>query len=119
MTVEFGILILGRTLLALLFLFAGAIKVLNPDFFVGRMAGGGVPGFLLSAVIALELGGGLALLLGWKMQYAGGALAVFCVATAVIFHHDFANVAERNVFFKDLALAGALMVIAITSGTKP
>jgi putative oxidoreductase len=69
--------------------------------------------------IALELGGGLALLLGWKMQYAGGALAVFCVATAVIFHHDFPNAAERNVFFKDLALAGALMVIAVTSGTRP
>jgi putative oxidoreductase len=105
--------------LALLFLFAGAIKVLNPDFFVARMAGAGVPGFLLPAVIVLEFGGGLALLLGWKMQYAGGALAIFCVATAVIFHHDFASVAERNVFFKDLALAGALIVIAVTSGAKP
>ena len=40
------------------------------------------------------------------------------MATAVIFHHDFANVAERNVFFKDLALAGALMFIAITSGDE-
>ena len=118
MTVETGIAILGRTLLALLFLFAGAIKVLNPDFFVRRMAGSGVPGFLLPAVIALELGGGLALFLGWKMQYAGGVLAVFCIATAVIFHRDFANAAERNVFFKDLALAGALMFIAIMSGAK-
>ena len=119
MTVEFGIAILGRTLLALLFLYAGAIKVMNPDFFVGRMAGSGVPGFLLPAVIVLELGAGLALLLGWKVQYAGGALAIFCVATAIIFHHDFANLAERNVFFKDLALAGALMVIAVTSVPKP
>jgi putative oxidoreductase len=62
---------------------------------------------------------GVGAVLGWKMQYAGGALAIFCVATAVIFHHDFASVAERNVFFKHLALAGALMVIAVTSGTKP
>jgi putative oxidoreductase len=105
-------------LLALLFTFAGAIKVATYAFFVGRMEAGGVPGFLLPAVIALELGGGLALLLGWKMQYAAGALAVFCVLTAVIFHHDFANAAERNVLFKDLALAGALMVIAVTSATK-
>jgi putative oxidoreductase len=119
MTIESGIAILGRTLLALLFLFAGAIKVQNPEFFMGRMAGGGVPGFLLPAVIALELGGGLALLLGWKIQYAGGALAIFCVLTAVIFHHDFTSVAERNVFFKDLAIAGALMMIAVMSGTKP
>src|SRR4051812_16548720 len=63
MTLQFGVMILGRTLLALLFLFAGAIKVLNPTFFVARMEGGGVPGFLLPAVIALELGAGLALLL--------------------------------------------------------
>ena len=108
-------MLLGRGLLAALFLFAGAIKVLNPSFFTARMEGGGVPGFLLPAVIALELGGGLALLLGWKMQYAAGLLAVFCVATAVIFHHDFANAAERNVFFKDLAIAGALMFVTATA----
>jgi putative oxidoreductase len=119
MTLEFGIAILGRTLLAALFLFAGAIKVTSYTFFVGRMEGGGVPGFLLPLVIALELGGGLALLLGWKMQYAAGALAIFCVATALIFHHDFANAAERNVFFKDLAIAGALMLIAVASVPKP
>lgn len=119
MTLESGITILGRILLALLFLFAGAIKVTSYDFFLGRMAGGGVPGFLLPAVIALELGGGLALLLGWKLQYSAGALAIFCIATAVIFHHDFANASERNVFFKDLAIAGALMVIAVASVTKP
>jgi putative oxidoreductase len=115
MTLQLGILILGRTLLAALFLFAGAIKVLSPSFFTARMENGGVPGFLLPAVIALELGGGLALLLGWKMQYAAGLLAVFCVATAVIFHHDFSSVAERNVFFKDLAIAGSLMFIAVTA----
>ncbi len=119
MTLEFGITILGRILLATLFLSAGALKIVSYSFFVGRMEAGGVPGLLLPAVIALELGGGLALLLGWKMQYAAGALAIFCVLTAGIFHHDFANATERNVFFKDLALAGALMVIAMASVTKP
>jgi putative oxidoreductase len=92
--------------------------VLNPAFFMARMEGGGIPGLLLPAVIALELGAGTALLLGWKMQYAGALLAVFCVATAIVFHHDFASTAERNVFFKDLAIAGALMFVAATSTVK-
>lgn len=54
----------------------------------------------------------------YRTDYAAGLLAVFCVATAVVFHHDFANAAERNVFFKDLAIAGALMVIAATTAMK-
>ncbi len=79
------------------------------------MAAHHIPGVLLPLVIALELGAGLALLIGWQLSFAAGALALFCLATAFGFHIDLADKAERTLFFKDLALAGGLMVIAATA----
>ena len=104
--------IVGRSLLALLFVLAGAAKITGPQPFLDHMAAHHIPGGLLPAVIALELGAGLALLFGWQLSYAAGALAVFCVATALGFHLDLANKAERTLFVKDMAIAGALMVMA-------
>ncbi|HEX9470288.1 MAG TPA: hypothetical protein VF957_12170, partial [Bradyrhizobium sp.] len=49
---------------------------------------------------------------GWQLPISAGALALFCVATAFVFHLDLADKAERTLFVKDLAIAGALMVIA-------
>lgn len=76
------------------------------------MAAHHIPGILLPLVIVLELGAGVALLIGWRLPYAAGMLALFCVATAFVFHLDLADKAERTLFVKDLAIAGALMVIA-------
>ena len=104
--------IVGRTLLALLFILAGAAKIAGPQPFLDHMAAHHIPGVLLPLVIALELGAGLALLLGWQLSFAAGALALFCMATAFGFHLDLADKAERTLFVKDLAIAGALMVIA-------
>ena len=67
---------------------------------------------MLSPVILLELAAGAALLIGWELPFAAGALALFCIATAVGFHLNLADKAERTLFVKDLAIAGALMVIA-------
>jgi putative oxidoreductase len=102
----------GRALLALLFILAGLAKAFGPQPFLQHMAAFGVPAFLLPAVIALELGGGVALLLGWRLRDAAGALGIFCLLTALVFHHDLADKAERTLFFKDIALAGALLAMA-------
>jgi putative oxidoreductase len=102
----------GRILLAGLFILAGIAKISGPQPFLEHMAAHHVPSVLLPAVIALELGAGIALLLGWQLPFAAGVLALFCLATAFGFHLDFADKAERTLFFKDLAIAGALMVIA-------
>jgi putative oxidoreductase len=106
------ITIVGRSLLALLFILAGAAKVAGPQPFLDHMAAHHMPGVLLPLVILLELGAGTALLLGWRLPFAAGALALFCFATAFVFHLDLADKAERTLFVKDLAIAGALMVIA-------
>jgi putative oxidoreductase len=103
--------IVGRTLLALLFILASAAKIAGPQPFLDHMAAHHIPG-VLPLVIALELGAGFALLIGWQLSFAAGALALFCIATALGFHLDLADKAERTLFVKDLAIAGALMVIA-------
>ncbi len=106
------VMIAGRALLALLFILAGVAKVLGPAPFLAHMAQHNVPAPLLWGVIALELGCGLSLLIGWKLPYTAGALAGFCVLTAVIFHGALNEKTERTLFLKDLAIAGGLAVVA-------
>ena len=108
-------LIAGRVLLGGLFVFAGALKIVNPAPFIAHMTEFHVPSFLLPAVIALELVGGLMVWSGWRMTWAALALAFFCIATALIFHFDFGNKAERTLFIKDLAIAGGLFILAARS----
>jgi putative oxidoreductase len=107
--------IAGRSLLALLFILAGAAKIAGPKPFLDHMAAHHIPGQLLPLVIALELAAGPALLIGWQQSFAAGALALFCLATAFGFHLDLADKAERTLFVKDLAIAGGLMVIAASA----
>jgi putative oxidoreductase len=109
----------GRGLLALLFVLAGIAKILTPQPFLQHMAQFDLPGVLLPAVIAFELGAGLMLLSGWKLAYSAGALAIFCLLTATIFHHQLSIAPERTQFLKDLALAGALAVIAAGARSAP
>jgi len=104
--------LIGRTLLALLFILAGAAKIAGPQPFLDHMADHHIPGVLLPLVVVLELSAGVAVLIGWQLPFAAGALALFCIATAIGFHLDLANKVERTLFVKDLAIAGALMVIA-------
>jgi putative oxidoreductase len=59
--------IAGRALMALLFVLAGLAKALGPQPFLDHMAAFGVPAILLPAVILLEIGAGLAVLIGWRV----------------------------------------------------
>jgi putative oxidoreductase len=102
----------GRALLAAIFLHEAWSKLHAYAAAVAYAEAFGVPGSLLPAAIALELGCGLMVLLGFHTRIAAMLLAAFCVATAVVFH---ANVADRNQllhFEKDLAIAGGFLVLA-------
>jgi putative oxidoreductase len=114
--------VVGRALLALLFILAGIGKVLTWQAVQGYMESRGVPGILLPLVVALEVGGGAALLFGLFVPWAAGALAIFCIAAARIFHPNLQDRNERTSFLKDLALAGALVLVstnAIRNGAVP
>ena len=112
MTMTFIIATVGRAALAGMFILAGAAKLVGPAPFLAHMKQFSVSRLLLPAVIALEIGAGAALLLGWRTPLAAGSLSVFCIATAVVFHRQLRDRAERSHFFKDLALAGALAALA-------
>lgn len=111
-------LAVGRLLLASLFILEGWSKLKGYDGAQAYMNRFGVPGALLPAVIALELGGGLMLAVGWWTRIAAAALAAFSLLAGVVFH---ANLADRNQLLhleKDLALAGGLLVLAV-AGAGP
>jgi putative oxidoreductase len=101
--------LLGRELIALPFVPAGIAKFATPGPFLEHMAAHGV---LLPLVGVFEVIAGLSILTGLLSRYSAAALGLFCVATAAIFHLNFADHAERTLFLKDLAIAGGLFVLA-------
>jgi putative oxidoreductase len=103
--------LVGRLLLAALFLLEGWSKLRGYGPAAAYMERFSVPGLLLPAVILMEVGGGALLVIGWQTRLAALALAVFCILAALLFH---SNLADRNQllhFQKDLAIAGGLLVL--------
>jgi putative oxidoreductase len=102
----------GRILLAQLFLMAGLSKITGYAGTQGYMDAMGVPGALLPLVIALEVGGAVALILGWQTRLTALALAGFSVVAAVIFHANLGDQMQMILFMKNFAIAGGLLVVA-------
>src|SRR5262245_64475812 len=114
----------GRILLSAIFLFSGVGKLMDWSGTAGGMEKHGmvaVPIFLAGA-IALELGGGLSVLLGWKARWGAVALLVFLVPATLIFHNFWAEEGAARMnqmthFMKNTALMGGLlMVVAVGPG---
>lgn len=101
-----------RVFLAQIFLLAGLSKIGAYQGTQGYMEAMGVPGMLLPLVILLEVGGALAILAGWQTRWAAYALAAFSVASAVIFHADFADQTQMIMFMKNVAIAGGFLSLA-------
>lgn len=103
--------LVARVLLAAIFIIAGYQKIGGYEGTAGWMSSMGVPGALLPLVILLELGGGLALLVGFMSRYAALALATFTLLAAVLFHFNFADQTQSIMFMKNLAIAGGLLMV--------
>ncbi|GAA0312068.1 DoxX family protein [Psychrobacter aestuarii] len=107
----------GRLLLALIFIVSGLNKVTGYAGTQGYMEAMGIPGALLPLVIALEVLGGLAIVVGFQARLVALALAVFSVVSAAIFHADFADQTQMLMFMKNIAIAGGfLMIVAHGAG---
>jgi putative oxidoreductase len=106
-------LLAGRLLLALIFVHEGAVLLLHFDATVKAMAllGIGLP--VVLATIALQVGAGLSVGLGLLTRLGATALGLFCLATATLFHTNFANHNELLHFEKDLAIAGGMFILAV------
>ena len=108
----------GRFLLALLFLLSGLGKLGAYGATAAYMSANGVPGALLPAVIAIEVLGALTIILGWKTRVSAVFLAGFSVLTALTFHNNFADQIQMIMFFKNLAIAGGLLLL-VANGAGP
>ncbi|WP_140720663.1 MULTISPECIES: DoxX family protein [Gammaproteobacteria] len=104
--------LLGRFALALIFIITGWSKITGYAGTQQYMEAMGVPGALLPLVIALELGGGLAIAAGLLTRWIAVAMALFSVATALIFHADFGDAAQAINFWKNLSMAGGFLLLA-------
>jgi putative oxidoreductase len=107
----------GRILISLIFVASGFNKLMNFAGTQAYMESAGVPGMILPLVIAVELLGGLAIILGWQTRVAAFLLAGFSLLSAVLFHGDSSDQMQMIMFMKNLALAGGfLMIVALGAG---
>lgn len=104
------VIVVGRVLLAALFVISGVEKILGAGYTMGYMASMGVPGILIWPTILLEVGGGLALAIGFRVRHVAPMLAVFSLIVAGIFHHQLSNPMQQLMFLKDVAIAGGLVL---------
>jgi putative oxidoreductase len=109
----------GRILLGLIFVLSGLGKISGFAGTAGYIAGKGLPfpELLAALTIAIELGGGLALVFGLYTRWAALALAAFSVLAALIFHDFWAvpeaqKMAQNINFMKNLSIAGGMLVLA-------
>ena len=102
----------GRILLASLFLLSGLGKITAYEATAGYMASVGVPGGLLPLVIVMELLCSLAIILGWQTRVVSLLLAGFTLVAGALFHNNFADQIQMVMFFKNVAIAGALLMLA-------
>lgn len=107
-------LLLGRVLLSIIFIMSGFSKLGAVEGTAGYMASLGIPapGLVVWLVIALEILGGIAILIGFFTRYAAWALAAFCVASGYLGHFQPEDQMQMISFMKNLAIAGGFLALA-------
>ena len=117
--------LVGRILIAPLFIPAGWGKLMGFAGTVGYITSAGLPLPQVAAAIAVivELGLGILLLVGFKTRLVALVLAIFTVATAVFFHNYWAMPADKVMsnqmnFYKNLAIAGGMLAFAAFGGGR-
>lgn len=105
--------LVGRILLAVIFLLSGVNKVFAPGPTQAYIAAAGLPVPLLAYIVALvvEIGGGVLLVIGWQTRWAALALAAFTLVAAFGFHSNFAEQNQMIHFLKNVAIAGGLLQV--------
>ena len=109
--------LIGRFFISSLFLLSAYNKILSIDGTMGWMEGFGIPGILLYPTILFEIILPLFIIIGYQAKLSAGLLAIFCIATAFIFHYDFGDQMQTIAFLKNIGLAGGFLFI-VANGTK-
>ena len=107
-------LLAARVLMSIIFIMSGFSKLGSVEGTAGYMASMGIPapGLTVWLVIALELLGGIAILVGFFTRYTAWALAAFCVASGYLGHYYPEDQMQMIGFMKNLGLAGGFLALA-------
>ena len=105
--------LLARIFLSAIFIWSGINKIINPVASQENMSAHGMPltSIFLAAAIALEILGGLSVLLGIKTRWGAAMLIIFLIPATLIFHTNFSTEIEQAMFLKNLAMLGGLLMV--------
>ena len=111
--------LVGRIMLALIFITSGFGKIGGFEGTVGYIASKHLPLPQVGAIIAIvcELGGGLLLAVGFKARWAALVLAIFTLAAGILFHNywDLTDAAQKMAnqinFWKNIAISGGMLMV--------
>ena len=106
--------LVARILLASVFVLSGIAKLGAAEGTIGYIASVGLPfaEVVYYATLALEIGGGLLLIAGFKARQIAAVFGLFSIAAAVLFHADFADQNQMTHFLKNISIAGGMFAIA-------
>jgi putative oxidoreductase len=112
--------LIARILLSPIFISAGFSKLFGFDGTVAYIASKGLPAPVVLAALttALEILGGIAIVIGYKTRVAGLLLGGFTILAAFIFHNFWAVPADQAyiqniMFMKNLSMAGGLFLLTV------
>ena len=112
-----AVALVGRILLAQLFIISGAMKIPGFEGTAGYIAAKGLPmpQVLAALTIVLELGGGLMLAAGFKTRWVAIAFFLWLIPTTFIFHKfwgiEAAQVQNQMInFMKNISIMGAMLL---------
>jgi putative oxidoreductase len=112
-----AVALVGRILLAAIFIKSGFGKITGFEGTVGYIASKGLPLPQIGAIVAIlvELGGGILLAVGFKARWAALAMAIFTLVAGIIFHNYWAVEAAQRMgqeinFWKNLSMTGGLLL---------
>ena len=110
--------VFGRIFLSTIFLFEGINKIFNYEGTIEYMESFNVPEFFAIPTIILEILFPLLLIIGYQTKICALVLAIFTLATALIFHTDFTNQMQLISFLKNFAIAGGFLILFINGSGK-
>lgn len=102
---------IGRLLLSMTFIISGYNMIMGYAATQEHMESAGVPGILLPFVIALELLGSIAIVLGFKARLIALLFVGFSILSGLLFHQFWIDASQMNTFMKNVAIAGGFLLI--------
>ena len=106
--------LIGRLLMSAIFIWSGYGKLAAYAATGAYMQKMGVPDQLLPLVIAVELGGGLLLAIGFQTRLVVILLASFTLLAGLLFHLQLGDLNQMNHLMKNVAIIGGFLMVFVT-----